>query len=247
MQTKIDHLVIGAATLTQGVSYVKDHLGVDMPYGGVHTKMGTHNHLMRIGNDAFLEIIAVNHDIEAPNRPRWYGLDDPFIRQQIEIHPSLLTWVVNTRNIKNLIRQSTFSLGKAELISRGNLSWYFGLPDDGRLLAGGMLPYAIEWQTDKHPSANMADLGCSFYNLEIYHSNPRWLQSALSSVGALDLVKIKALPNTEAPYMIAYINTPYGIKKLYSCIKNMAKKVQALEKHKEASCAKKKTHRSRSA
>ncbi len=31
MQTKIDHLVIGAATLTQGVSYVKDHLGVDMP------------------------------------------------------------------------------------------------------------------------------------------------------------------------------------------------------------------------
>ncbi|WP_022664953.1 VOC family protein [Desulfospira joergensenii] len=218
MQTKIDHLVIGAATLTQGVNYVRDHLGVDMPYGGVHTKMGTHNHLMRIGNDAFLEIIAINHDIAPPNRPRWFGLDDPFIRQQIKIQPSLLTWVVNTRNIKNLMRQSAFSFGKAELISRGNLSWYFGLPDDGRLLAGGMLPYAIEWQTDKHPSVNMADLGCSFYSLEIYHSYPRWLQSALSSVGASDLVKVNTLPKNEVPYMIAYINAPNGIKKLYSSV-----------------------------
>ncbi|WP_319522045.1 VOC family protein [uncultured Desulfosarcina sp.] len=216
MQTQIDHLVIGARTLTEGVNYVKDLLGVDMPFGGVHPKMGTHNHLMRLGNDAFLEIIAVNHDIEPPERPRWFGLDDAFIRQQIEQQPSLLTWVVNTQDIKALMSQSTFSLGKAELISRGNLNWYFGLPDDGRLLAGGMLPYAIEWQTDKHPSANMADLGCRLSGLEIYHPYPRWLQSALSSIGALDLVKVHALPKNEVPYMLATINTPAGIKELSS-------------------------------
>ena len=40
MQTQIDHLVIGARTLTEGVNYVKDLLGVDMPFGGVHPKMG---------------------------------------------------------------------------------------------------------------------------------------------------------------------------------------------------------------
>ena len=171
---------------------------------------------MRLGNDAFLEIIAVNHDIEPPERPRWFGLDDAFIRQQIEQQPSLLTWVVNTQDIKALMSQSTFSLGKAELISRGNLNWYFGLPDDGRLLAGGMLPYAIEWQTDKHPSANMADLGCRLSGLEIYHPYPRWLQSALSSIGALDLVKVHALPKNEVPYMLATINTPAGIKELSS-------------------------------
>ena len=216
MQIKIDHLVIGARTLTEGVNYVKDLLGVDMPYGGVHPKMGTHNHLMRIGNDTFLEIIAVNHDIEPPNRPRWFGLDDPFGRQQIEQQPSLLTWVVNTQDIKNLMRQSAFSLGKAELINRGNLTWYFGLPDDGRLLAGGMLPYAIEWQTDEYPSAKMADLGCRFSGLEIYHPYPRWLQSALSSIGALNLVEVHALPKNEVPYMIATINTPDGIKELCS-------------------------------
>lgn len=216
MQTKIDHLVIGARTLLQGVNYVRELLGVDMPYGGVHTKMGTHNHLMRTGKETFLEIIAINPDIEPPNRPRWFGLDDPFVRQRLDTQPYLLTWVVNTRNINKLIQQSTFSLGKAELIRRGNLSWYFGLPNDGRLLAGGMLPYVIEWQTDEHPSANMTDLGCNLDRLEIYHPYPRWLQSALSSIGASDTVQVHALQKNEAPYMIAYINTPHGIKKLCS-------------------------------
>lgn len=216
METKIDHLVIAARTLSQGVNYVKKILGVDMPYGGVHTKMGTHNHLMRLGKDIFLEIIAINPDIEPPNRPRWFGLDDPFIRRQIDTQPALLTWVVNTQNIQELIQRSTFSFGKAELISRGKLNWYFGLPEDGRLLAGGMLPYVIQWQTDKHPSVNMTDLGCNLDRLEIYHPYPQWLQSALSSIGASGLVRVHALPKNEVPYMIAYINSPLGIKKLCS-------------------------------
>ena len=217
MQTRIDHLVIGAGNLMQGVDYVRNCLGVDMPYGGIHRKMGTHNHLMRLGDGVFLEVITINREIESPNRPRWYGLDDFFIQKQIEMQPTLLTWVVNTGNINELMRQAKFSLGKAELISRGDLSWYFGLPDDGRLLAGGILPYAIEWQTDEHPSANMEDLGCRLHRLEIYHPYSSWIKSAIKSIGALNLVKINPLPKNEAPYLIAYINTPNGIKKLHSC------------------------------
>ncbi|MGD9010672.1 MAG: VOC family protein [Desulfobacteraceae bacterium] len=217
MQTRIDHIVIGAESLNQGVDYVKNVFGVDIPYGGVHAKMGTHNHLMQLGGGSFLEVITVNHELEPPDRPRWYGLDDPFTRRQIKMQPTLLTWVVNTRNINALIRQASFSLGKAELIRRGELSWYFGLPGDGRLLAGGMLPYAIQWLTDKHPSAKMADLGCRLHSLEIHHPHPRWLQSALASIGALDLVKIGALPKNEAPYLTASVGTPLGIKKLTSC------------------------------
>jgi hypothetical protein len=217
MKTRIDHLVIGARTLSQGVAYVRDSLGVVMPYGGVHSNMGTYNHLMRIGHGVFLEVIAINPEVEPPNRPRWFGLDDPFIRRQIGIQPALLTWVVNTTTINEIIQRATFSLGKAERIHRGDLSWYFGLPEDGRLLAGGMLPYVIEWQTDKHPSANMADLGCTFHGLEIHHPCPRWLQSALASIGALNLVKVHAITTNETPYMAAHIRTPHGMKQLYSC------------------------------
>jgi hypothetical protein len=217
MATRIDHLVIGAGSLAQGVDYVRESLGVDMPFGGVHEKMGTHNHLMQLGNDIFLEILAINHDMEPPTRPRWFSLDDAFIRQQIAVQPTLLTWVVNTQNIKGLIRQAAFSMGTAEFVTRGNLSWYFGLPKDGRLFAGGMLPYAIEWQTDTHPSVHMADGGCRLQGLEICHPYPRWLESMLTSIGALDLVTITDLAQNTPPYMIAHIDTPDGVKKLHSC------------------------------
>ena len=216
MPTRIDHLVLGAGSLAQGLEYVRERLGVDMPFGGVHAKMGTHNHLMQLGNEIFLEIIAIDPDIEPPVRPRWFGLDDAFVRQRIEIQPALLAWVVNTQDIHRLMKQAAFSLGTAELITRGNLSWYFALPEDGRLIAGGMLPYAIEWQTDRHPSANMADRGCRLQCLEIYHPYPRWLESMLTSIGAPDLVTIKALTKNATPFMIAHIDTPSGVRELRS-------------------------------
>lgn len=216
MKTEMDHLVIGAANLKQGFDYVKSVLEVDIPYGGTHIKMGTHNHLMRLGNSTFLEIIAINDAIEPPHNPRWYGLDDPFIRQKIDSEPALLTWVVNTKNINELIQRATFSLGKAELISRGELNWYFGLPEDGRLLGGGALPYAIEWQTDIHPSSSMVDLRCNLLSLEVHHPYLQWLEKSLDSIGALNLVEIKELPKNTPPYLVANISTPSGIKKLSS-------------------------------
>ena len=215
MEIAIDHLVIGAANLTEGVAYIKDCLGVEIPYGGVHPKMGTHNHLMQLGKNIFLEVIAINPEIEPPRHPRWYGLDDPYVIQQIKKRPALLTWVVNTTNIQTLLQKAKVSFGKAEqLISRGDLSWYFGLPDDGRLLAGGMLPYIIEWQTNLHPANSMADLGCRFQSLEIYHSAPSWLLSVLQSIDAADLVKTHPLPKNQTSYLIASIATPKGTKKL---------------------------------
>lgn len=214
MKTKLDHLVIAADNLEKGVAYVRERLGVDIPYGGVHMKMGTHNHVMRLGDDIFLEVIAINPDIDPPERPRWFGLDDPFVRRQISEQPVLLSWVVNTKDIMNFLQQTTFSFGKAELLSRNNLSWYFALPDDGRLLAGGMLPYAIEWQTDIHPSIDMVDCGCRFQGLEIYHSHSVWLHSVLQSIEAESLVNISTLPPNTAPYLKAYINTPNGVKEL---------------------------------
>jgi len=216
MHSRIDHLVIGAGDLVQGVEYVKDCLGVDIPFGGVHTKMGTHNHLMSLDQDIFLEVIAVNPDMKSPESPRWFGLDDPHIRQQIRVKPALLTWVVNTENIDRLLGQTRFSFGKAQLIHRGNLSWYFGLPDDGRLLAGGMLPYVLEWQTDFHPSKKMADTGCRIQRLEIYHSNPIWFQSVLTSIGAENLADVHSLPENSPPYLVAYVDTPKGVKVLSS-------------------------------
>ena len=92
----IDHVVVAAIDLEQGVRYVREQLGVDIPFGGEHPLMGTHNHLMQLGDAVFLEVIAVNPLGEQPVQPRWYGLDDPYVRARIAEEPALVGWVVNT-------------------------------------------------------------------------------------------------------------------------------------------------------
>jgi hypothetical protein len=216
MRTRIDHLIIGAASLEQGETFVEEKLGVAIPYGGAHEKMGTHNRLLRLGGEVYLEVLAVNPDGEPPESPRWCGLDDPHVSRRLKRQPTFLTWVVNTNDIEKLLRRTAFDFGKSRLLSRGNLSWYFGLPDDGRLLAGGMLPYVIEWQTDSHPSSNMADAGCRFCGLDIHHPYPVWLRFVLESIGAADLVRIHPLQKNRSPYLVAHIETPAGPKDLRS-------------------------------
>lgn len=216
MATGIDHLVIGAATLDEGAAYVRETLGVEMPLGGVHTSMGTHNLLMQLGNNIFLEVIAVNPAGGPVSQPRWYGLDDPYIRARIKMRPALLTWVVNTDNLAAILKQSDFDYGVATPVTRGHLNWLFGLPQDGRLLAAGMLPYLIEWQTDVHPSVNMADRGCTLNSLELRHPNPHWLGARLENISANQLVTVTDAGPTDGPVLSAQINTPDGPRTLCS-------------------------------
>ena len=216
MNTHIDHLVIGAESLQQGVEYVRTQLGVEIPFGGAHPKMGTHNHLMQLGENLFLEVIAINPDIPSPARPRWFGLDDPHLRHSLLKQPRLLAWVVNTPDIKTLIDQAKFDFGQPELISRGELSWLFGLPDDGRLLAGGMLPYLMQWHSTHHPAGAMPDRACRLETLSIYHPRPAWLARILDSIGINAQIQIQPLPDNATPYMLASIKTPGGIKPLSS-------------------------------
>ena len=106
----LDHIVVAAQTLEQGVNWFKAITDLDIPQGGHHPLMGTHNHLMQIGQNAFFEIIAIDPDAPAPARPRWYALDDPALQQSLTT-PRLITWVVNTINLEALLSQTKFYFG----------------------------------------------------------------------------------------------------------------------------------------
>jgi hypothetical protein len=212
----IDHIVIGAKTLAQGAAFIKQMLGVVIPPGGVHTTMGTHNLLMPLSDSVFLEVIAINPDLPGPLQPRWYGLDDPEVQARLDIQPCLLTWVINTDDIYGLIQNIAMSFGLPQKIHRGELSWTFGLPRDGRLLASGFVPYLIEWETARHPASAMPTTGCTLEGLTLYHAYPDWLNTVLKSVGAAHLVTVKPLGNRTRAGMTVKIRTPYGIKELQS-------------------------------
>jgi len=214
MHCKIDHIVIGAASLDEGVRYVRETLGVTLPVGGSHAAMTTHNHLMNIGGECFLEIIAADHNApstsERLQQPRWYGLDDPYVRGRLAQTPTLLAWVVNTGNLTTTLANAAWPAGTAVNITRGDLSWAFALPVDGALPGSGILPYMMQWHTDHHPAVDMQDLGVRLEGLEIRHPHPDWVTSHLSSIEVQQLVQITELPAHESPTLAAYLSVPDG-------------------------------------
>ena len=146
------------------------------------------------------------------------------MRAQISQQPVLLNWVVNTDNLPQLLTNASIDFGVSTPVTRGSLSWFFGLPHDGRLLAAGMLPYLIEWKTPVHPSATMTDCDCKLESLRITHPNPGWLVAQLESVGADKLVSITDAGPSGTPVLTANINTPQGVRTLKSmCTTNSAR------------------------
>ena len=208
---RIDHLVIAAETLPQGADFVRDRLGVEIPAGGKHATMGTHNLLMQLGDDRYLEVIAIDPGAEAPQRPRWFDLDRQELRAALADGPRLITWVMNTPDIAGVVERAEFEIGTPTPLSRDGLEWEIALTGDGRLLAGGLLPYCIQWHSDPHPSRAMADLGCRLQQLTLHHSRPAWIGAQLAALGAAALVDIEEIPDSESPHLSAIIETPAGL------------------------------------
>ena len=204
---RLDHIVIAAASLEQGVDYLRERLGVDIPRGGFHQTMGTHNHLMQLGDEAYLELIAIDPAAPAPEFPRWFDLDQALLRAEVKRQPRLITWVMNTPDIQRLAAAAGFDVGVPTALSRDKLRWEIALPDDGRLLADGLLPYCIQWHSRPHPSLAMADLGCRLEALQIHHGRPDWIASRLAALGADHLVEVIEIPDSETPYLSAKIDT----------------------------------------
>lgn len=218
MQSFFDHLVIGAETLEQGIQHFHQRFGAEIPYGGKHPQMGTHNCLTRLSESTFLEIIAIDPEGNPPVQPRWFGLDDNHIKASLAKGPHLLTWVVNTEDITAVLAEAQVDSGLAQPISRGELRWYFGVPDDGRLLGGGMLPHIISWQnTDKiHPAINMKDTGICLNALKLYTPFAEWTENHLESIGADSAITVIPLDSQQPAYLEAELNTPNGIQLLSS-------------------------------
>ncbi|MCP4187252.1 MAG: VOC family protein [Gammaproteobacteria bacterium] len=213
---KLDHIVIAADSLNRGVEYIQDELGIDIPKGGFHQTMGTHNHLMQLGNGSYLELIAIDPQADVPKHPRWFALDEALMRESLRQSPRLITWMMNTADIQGIKQAAEYEIGTPTELSRDQLRWQVALTDDGRLLGNGLLPYVIQWHSQPHPSRGMADLGCLLVSLTLFHNRVEWLESKLNSIGAGHLIEIKQIADSESPYLSAAIETPGGVKSLSS-------------------------------
>jgi len=205
-ETAIDHLVVTAPNLKSGVQWVRDALGVTAQLGGRHERMGTHNCLLRLGDDVYLEVIAIDPNAPDPGRPRWFQLD----RSGSASVPRLATWVVRTADIRGTVLASTETSGKIESMSRGELDWLITVSDDGSMQLGGVAPALIQWATPAHPAQRMREQGCRLVELRLIHPEPPRVERLLRSI-KLD-TSIVVVESGERPSLIASIGTPFGIK-----------------------------------
>ncbi|WP_050462398.1 VOC family protein [Herbaspirillum autotrophicum] len=205
-----DHLVVTAFTLADGVAWVERTLGVSLQNGGEHVRMGTHNALLRLGPDFYLEVIAVNPAAPKPDRPRWFGMDALHAGSP----PRLAGWVVRTNNIAAAVAASPVDVGPVESMSRGTLNWLITIPADGRFPLDGVMPTLIEWHTPSHPAANLQESACTLHRLQGFHAQAVDIMRSLALIGLQDDILISAPAAGQAPYLRAEIHTPDGLRVL---------------------------------
>jgi hypothetical protein len=205
--TALDHLVVAGETLdTSGLDAV---LGVALSGGGKHARMGTHNRLLRLGADAYLELIAIDPRGTRPDRPRWFGLDEPAMHALLAEGPRLVHWVARVDS--TVLPTLPFDVGVWESFQRGDLSWKLTVRGDGALPADGVVPTLICWSGAAHPSGRLPDAGVTLEALELEHPRAAEVQRQLD---LLELaVRCRPAPS---PRLTAHLRTPAGPRMLCS-------------------------------
>jgi hypothetical protein len=174
---ELDHLVIVADSLAQGVAWCERTLGITPGPGGRHALMGTHNRLSLLGGEgferAYLEIIAIDPEAEPPQRARWFGMDDPALQAAVREQPRLVHMVLRCTQIE-MLRWGLINLGVDPGVPmaierdtpQGRLSWRMLLREDGRHACDGRLPTLIEWG-GRHPADAMPASGLSLASISL--------------------------------------------------------------------------------
>ncbi len=183
----------------EGVASIEAVLDVPLAPGGAHPIMGTHNRLLSLGPDEYLEVIARDPAAPDPDRARWFALDH-FVGA-----PRLTHWICRTDDLAAALAQAPAGAGRPIALTRGDLRWRMAVPDDGRLPFDGGHPALIAWD-GPHPAPRLPDMGCRLAWLEVGHPKAEALRGVLA---ALDDPRIRII-RTEVPRLRAGIITPGG-------------------------------------
>jgi hypothetical protein len=215
MAVVLDHLVVAARSLDEGVAWCEATLGVTPGSGGRHALMGTHNRLVNLSSDTFphsyLEIIAIDPEAPPPSRTRWYDLDDEVLQAALSDGPQLIHWVARSSNLQadlHALSAAGWDGGKAIHVERGELRWQISVRPDGQRLCGGVLPTLIQWGA-KHPCDDMPASGLRLQSLTM-ESLPESVLLALKPEG------IRHEPKSPVTKLRAVLSAPRGQVELAS-------------------------------
>jgi hypothetical protein len=199
----VDHLVVVAPDLAQGVEHVERLLGVRPAGGGPHAGWGTHNALLALGPRTYLEVIAPDPGQPPATAPRPFGVD-------AVTAPRLVSWVVSVPDLDERVavaRAGGVALGAPLAMSRvlpGGATLQWRLSDPALLVEGGLVPTLIGWGGAEHPAV-AAPQGCTLLGLGAEHPDPPELVRRLACVGTT-----MPVARGPVPRLRAVVGTPHG-------------------------------------
>lgn len=226
----LDHLVVVAGSLAQGVAWCEETLGITPGPGGAHARMGTHNRLFSIAGPAapgaYAEIIAIDPEAPAPAHPRWFGMDEPGLRAAVARAPRLVHAVVRTTRLDDhratLLAATGIDAGPPMALSRpsqqGELRWRLTVRGDGMLPVGGAVPTLIEWE-GASPGLRMPGGGVRLAALRVIADDTALLATAYAALGWNGVALSQAPPappGAPAARLQATLETPRGVVTLSS-------------------------------
>jgi len=199
----LDHLVYGVPDLGQALEKIAGRLGHTPQPGGRHEGLGTHNAILPLAGEMYVELIARDPDAPEPNRPRPFGLD------QLE-GPRLITWAVRSRSIEadtEAARKRGFDPGPVIAMSRRAptgelLEWKLTLR--AKPFGDGLLPFVIDWGTTPHPAASQTE-EVRLVEFSARHPEPQLIGDALGALGVE--LTVESAPE---PGLSARIRGPEG-------------------------------------
>lgn len=195
----LDHIAVLGETLEEAAAHLEDVLGDPLLPGGKHARYGTHNRLLGLAPNLYIEAIAIDAGAPPPPDARWFGLDSFHGPARLD------KWVCRVDDLDAAL-QALPMAGKRVELSRGDLRWAMAVPEDGLLPFDGLFPALIQWHGDLLPGKLIPAGGLKLTSLTVQHPQADQLATLLEPLLDSGMVRFAI----GSPGLAAEISTPHG-------------------------------------
>ncbi|GAC1470581.1 MAG: VOC family protein [Gemmatimonadaceae bacterium] len=177
----IDHIIYAAPDLDLAVAECSRRYGITPSPGGRHIGFGTRNALVGLGEDRYLEIVALDPEQDVPVQRRFLALET-------NSTPKFAAWCARaSRPLEETVaiaREAGYDLGEILPMSRSNpdgtaLSWRWTSPFADH--AGGVLPFYIDWGDTPSPASSLLP-ALTFLSLTVVHPDADRIRAVLDAL-----------------------------------------------------------------
>lgn len=180
MFQNIDHIVYAVANLELSIEKFKKATGLEVYAGGEHPDWGTHNAIVRIGEQTYLEFLAKKKTGQPVHNQTWMGLD--FLDGD-----KITRWALASKDVEQDVKYlqkykqelATIVIGSRAIDEHKMLNWLMTtvLPSPEVEPA----PFLIDWKKSEHPTSAIPQ-NCSIKSFIIEHAESEVLKKLLEKL-----------------------------------------------------------------